>query len=244
LKPANILLTSGGGGDGEARPKITDFGLAKKLDNRSSGQTAAGLVVGTPSYMSPEQAKGDLPGIGPATDIYGLGAILHACLTGAPPFTGETPLETAQQVIDAEPTPPSRLNPAVPRDLDTICLKCLSKSSSGRYPTAEALAEDLRRYLAGQPILARPTCLAERTWRWCRRNSAVVGVVVVVMLVMSCAFAWSTALWLRVERLQHQADAERAAIRRATEEDVAAIPEPTGLNGGGRTDRQECQAHQ
>ena len=147
LKPTNVLYTS----DGIA--KITDFGLAKRVDS-DDGQTQSGQIVGSPSYMAPEQARGHSRNVGPAADVYALGAILYEMLTGRPPFKGETPMETVRQVIDDDPVTPSRLVPRVARDLETICLKCLHKDPARRYATARALADDLERYLDGKPIAA------------------------------------------------------------------------------------------
>src|SRR3954468_10730780 len=148
LKPANILLAADG------TPKISDFGLAKHLDEDNS-QTQSGSVLGTPSYMSPEQAEGRIKEIGPATDVYALGAILYEMLTGRPPFKGATVMDTLEQVIHEEPAPPSRHQPKLDRDLETVCLKALAKDPAKRYASALALAQDLERYLAGEPILAR-----------------------------------------------------------------------------------------
>ena len=168
LKPANILLTP------EGVPKVADFGLAKLLDVES-GLTRTDSVLGSPSYMAPEQAEGKTKDVGPAADVYALGAILYELLTGRPPFRGATVLETLQQVKTAEPVPPSRLVPGLPRDVETIALKCLQKDPGKRYESATALAEDLRRFQAGEPIVARPVGSLERAWRWCRRNPAVAG---------------------------------------------------------------------
>jgi len=154
LKPSNILL------DAEDRPHITDFGLAKRLD-LDSGQTRTGAILGTPSYMAPEQAGGQKQITG-AVDIYGLGAVLYELLTGRPPFRAESPLDTILQVIDRDPAPPRLLNPNVPRDLETICLKCLEKDPRRRYASAEALAVDLEHFLAGEPITARSTNILDR----------------------------------------------------------------------------------
>jgi serine/threonine protein kinase len=153
LKPGNVLLTAAGA------PKITDFGLAKHLDLQAS-LAPSGAVIGTPAYMAPE-ALGSSRQVGPAADVYGLGAILYECLTGRPPVQAATVLEIFDQVRNQEPEPPSELEPKVPRDLDTVCLKCLKKEPGKRYATAEKLAEDLERYLAGEAIEARPRKLAE-----------------------------------------------------------------------------------
>jgi WD40 repeat protein len=180
LKPANILLTTDG------QPKVGDFGLVKKLD--VSSQTHTGVIVGTPSYMSPEQAAGRTD-ITAAADVYALGAILYELLTGRPPFRGPTAMETVLQVINDEPVTPARLNPSIPRDLETICLKCLEKEMPRRYADAAALAEDLRRFQAGEPVVARPTGRLERAIKWARRRPtaaalSVVSVVAAVALVV------------------------------------------------------------
>jgi hypothetical protein len=147
LKPSNILI------DRQDEPHVTDFGLAKRL-HADRGQTRTGAVLGTPGYMAPEQAGGRVKELGPATDVYGIGAVLYECLTGRPPFQAETAMSTMQMVMEHDPAPPSLLNPNVERDLETICLKCLEKDPANRYATAEAVAEDLRRYLDGESISA------------------------------------------------------------------------------------------
>jgi eukaryotic-like serine/threonine-protein kinase len=168
LKPANILVDAAG------QPRVTDFGLAKRVQDNSE-LTASGQVLGTPSYMPPEQAAGKISQIGPAADIYSLGATLYAVLTGRPPFQAASSLETLLQVIDREPVSPRQLNPAVPHDLETICLKCLHKEPHRRYASAGDVAADLQRFAAGEPIQARPVGPAERAWRWCRRNRRLAG---------------------------------------------------------------------
>src|SRR5262249_52911833 len=181
LKPGNILLTP------EGAPKVADFGLAKLL-NVESGLTRTDSVLGSPSYMAPEQAEGKTKGVGPPADVYALGAIFYELLTGRPPFRGAAGLGTLEQVKAAEPVPPARLVPGVPRDAETIALKCLQKDPAKRYESAAAPAEDLRRYQAGEPIVARPVGWLERAWRWCRRNPVVAalaaGVVTLLVAVL------------------------------------------------------------
>jgi eukaryotic-like serine/threonine-protein kinase len=174
-------------------PKIADFGLAKQIQSEPGvygpgWQTQTGSVLGTPSYMAPEQASGRGRAIGPAADIYALGAILYEMLTGRPPFKAETPMETIHQVLTEEPVSLTRLQSKVPRDLETICLKCLQKESNKRYPNAEALAEDLRRFLAGEPIRARPVQWWEKGLKWTRRRPALAGLVAFLFLA-AMAFA-------------------------------------------------------
>jgi WD40 repeat protein/tRNA A-37 threonylcarbamoyl transferase component Bud32 len=177
LKPANVLL------DEEDQPKITDFGLAKVLQS-DSGQTRTGAVVGTPSYMAPEQARARKD-VGPACDVYSLGAILYELLTGSPPFRGETALATLALVADKDPVAPRLLNPRVDRDLETVCLKCLEKDPARRYASAEALAEDLRRYLDGEPISARRLGAAGRALKWARRRPAAAALLAVSLVAVA-----------------------------------------------------------
>ncbi len=178
LKPGNVLLTADG------QPKITDFGLAKRLDVEIS-QTQSGALLGTPPYMAPEQAAREKGAIGPATDLYALGAILYELLTGRPPFQAASVFETLEQVCSQEPVPPSRLQPKLPPDLETICLKCLQKEPHKRYASAVALADDLNRFLTGEPIQARPASAVERTIKWVKRRpttAALLGVSVAAAL--------------------------------------------------------------
>jgi serine/threonine-protein kinase len=179
LKPSNILL------DAEGRPHVTDFGLAKRLEVDSS-LTQSGLLVGTPSYMAPEQATAQRGAITTATDVYGLGAVMYVLLTGCPPFRGDSVLDTLEQVKQREPEPPSASNRLVDRDLETICLKCLQKEPRDRYVSALALAEDLEHWLAGEPIMARPISRRERFWRWCRRNPTLSILSAAVVRRPSC----------------------------------------------------------
>jgi hypothetical protein len=186
LKPANVLLSEDG------QPKITDFGLAKCLDS-DHGQTQSGVIVGTPSYMAPEQASGSGHRVGPATDVYALGAILYELLTGRPPFRAATPLETILQVAACEPTPPSRLRPRVPRDLETICLKCMHKEPGQRYSSGLELAEDCAAFLAGDPIRARPVGWLGRAVRRCRRHwiaATFLAVLLVLFTGGAAALLW------------------------------------------------------
>jgi WD40 repeat protein/serine/threonine protein kinase len=170
-------------------PKITDFGLAKHLDTQS--QTRTGAILGTPSYMAPEQAEGRAHAIGPATDVYGLGAILYEMLTGRPPFESESSLTTIRKLLTQEPISPIQLHRKVPRDLETICLKCLEKDPARRYHIAEDLAEDLHRFLTSQPIEARPASWSNRTFKWMRRHptwSAVAAAAVVAAVTLLTMF--------------------------------------------------------
>jgi len=207
LKPANILLTAAG------EPKISDFGLVKRLED-DAGQTQSGSILGTPSYMAPEQAEGRNKEIGPRTDVYGLGAILYELLTGRPPFRAASVLDTLDLVRTQEPIPPSQFQPTVPRDLETICLKCLQKDPAKRYPTAAGLGEDLRRYEAGEPILARPVGPAERLWRWCRRNRRVAALSGVVALLVVAWSITSTLLYRLALAHERVALANAATARR------------------------------
>jgi WD40 repeat protein/tRNA A-37 threonylcarbamoyl transferase component Bud32 len=185
LKPANVLLAADG------TPRITDFGLVKRLDE-DDGRTRSGAVLGTPSYMAPEQAEGKPDAVGPAADVYGLGAILYELLTGRPPFRGGKALDVLKQVRSRLPRAPRSLCPAVPRDLETVCLKCLQKGRKHRYGSAAELADDLRRFLDGLPVRARPVGRLARAARWCRRNPALasVGAVAAAALVAAGALWW------------------------------------------------------
>jgi serine/threonine protein kinase/tetratricopeptide (TPR) repeat protein len=238
LKPANVLYTS------DSVPKITDFGLAKRIDS-DAGQTESGQIMGSPSYMAPEQARGHSRAVGPAADVYALGAILYQMLTGRPPFKGETPIETARQVVDDDPVPPSRLVPRVERDLETICLKCLHKEPSRRYESAQALVDDLGRFLRREPIRARRTPAWERGAKWARRRpvaaaASAFGVVAIVSVIAASfihqrnSYLWSLQREQEGNRLSDQARKakgrdELARMAANLANFLKTIPPETGL---------------
>src|SRR5262249_18521409 len=193
-----------------------DLGLAKLV--REAGgpdRTRTGAVLGTPSYMAPEQAAGRLKETGPPADVYALGAVLYECLTGRPPFQGESDLDTLQQVRDAEPVPPARLRPQCPRDLETVCLKCLQKEPPRRYQSARELADDLRRFAGGEPVRARPVGPGERLGRWARRNpalaaaSGLAAAALVLVAVLSTFFGVSQS-WYAAHLHDALADSEES----------------------------------
>jgi tetratricopeptide (TPR) repeat protein len=232
LKPANILLSFSGrsadkvslrdGGVGpaplcerplnEAVPKITDFGLAKRLDGESE-HTHTGVIMGTPSYMAPEQAEGRARDVGPAADVYALAAILYEMLTGRPPFKGASVRDTIEQVCTREPVPPTQLQPKVPRDLETICLKGLRKEARQRYTTAQDLADDLQRWLEGRPIVARPVPGWERAWKWARRRPALAGLAAAVLVALLAGTA--SAVLYGLYQQQKAEAGEREANQKA-----------------------------
>jgi eukaryotic-like serine/threonine-protein kinase len=214
LKPANVLLDAGG------QPYVTDFGLAKLLES-DAALTPSGGVVGTPRYMAPEQAAGKQPST--AVDVYGIGGILYELLTGRPPFTAETPLETMLQVLEKEPERPRTINPRVHADLETICLKCLEKDPERRYGSAQAVAEELDRFLAGEPILARQIGPAARLWRWCRRKPVVASLSAALLLVFVGSFIAVTALWQQAVASNIEKEAQREVAetqRKAAEKNL------------------------
>jgi WD40 repeat protein/serine/threonine protein kinase len=232
LKPANILLQSG---DGKSKiqnlqfaiPMVTDFGLAKRIEG-GSNLTASGAIVGTPSYMAPEQAAAQKT-LSVAVDVYSMGAILYELLTGQPPFRASTPLDTLLQVMEREPQPLRTINPQIDRDLETICLKCLEKDPARRYGSAEALADDLGRWLAGQPIQARPTTTWERSIKWARRHPAVAAlagvttIAAAVLLIGGLVFNAELQVALgdvetkqaQLDQANRQVQDEREAVRKA-----------------------------
>jgi WD40 repeat protein len=203
LKPGNILLT------GDGTPKIGDFGLAKR-DSGGAGLTQTGAVLGTPTYMAPEQAAGEARAVGPACDIYALGGILYECLTGRPPFQGANPVDVLRQVLADSPVAPTRLQAGLPIDLETICLKCLHKEPVKRYASAGALAEDLGRFRKGVPILARPVGTAEWLLKWAQRRPAVAALLAALILAVTCGTAATTLLWRHAVGERDRADEARA----------------------------------
>jgi hypothetical protein len=241
LKPANVLLTKDG------QPKITDFGLAKELEAEVFlTHTASGALLGTPSYMAPEQAWGQARAIGPAADVYALGAILYECLTGRPPFIASKLLDVLEMVRSQEPTPPRRLRPEVPHDLETICLKCLRKEPWQRYGSAAELADDISRWRRGEPIRARRATLTERAVKWVRRRPTAAALVAVTVVA---AAVISLGLW----RSARQADEAERRDRTAKEEMrreryPATLAQAEDALATGRTDEarrlleEECPA--
>ncbi len=221
IKPGNILLDprlDSPSGEQTFVPRLSDFGLAKLHDAQTEA-TRSGTVLGTVSYMAPEQVEGRPRNIGPATDVYGLGAVLYEMLTGRPPFRGATDTDTLRQVLADEPEPLQRLRESVPLDLQTICLKCLEKEPALRYDGAAELAEDLRRFLNHEPIRARPLGRSERLRRWSRRHPAKTilcasGLILVLFLVIG---------WFQFQSLQRERDADRAASSKQDEERQQAI---------------------
>ena len=230
LKPANVLIAGNslphsqadGGPQAQLIPKITDFGLAKL--NTDSGRTRTGAVMGTPSYMAPEQASGNSKAIGSPCDVYALGTLLYELLTGRPPFSGETPFETIRQVISNEPVHPRRLVPKLPRDLETICLKCLAKAPSKRYASAGELADDLNAFLDGRPIRARPTSIWERTAKWVKRQPTLAALLAVsasaLVLLIAGIVVHNASLGEALHEAQTNLQKARIAEEHAREAEV------------------------
>lgn len=211
LKPANILI------DEDGRPHVTDFGLAKRVDLEAS-LTGTNSIMGTPPYMAPEQAAGQRTNFTTATDVYGLGAVLYALLTGRAPFVEQSVLETLNQVRERNPDLPSKYNPDVPQDLETICLKCLEKDPQRRYESAQDLADDLERWLAREPIVARPVGSAVRLWMWCKRKPAYAGLVASLVIVVIVGFAGMGTLWQQAKTQRDEKELQRLAAVKAQAE--------------------------
>jgi WD40 repeat protein len=210
IKPGNVLLTA------DAVPKIADFDLAKWIGPPGEfiDLDHPDCIMGTLCYMAPEQAAGRLEDIGPATDVYGLGALLYELLTGRPPFRGDTGVETLLQMVAESPLPPRRLRPTLPRDLEAVCLQCLHKDPRKRYLSAETLAEDLRRFLAGEPVHARPAGVGERVWKWARRRPALAGLAAAVVLVAAMGSTLATREWRQAVAASASARQNAAALAR------------------------------
>jgi len=207
LKPTNVLI------DEQDQPRIVDFGLARRLEGASE-LTVTGQVLGSPHYLPPEQATAQRGRVTRRTDVYGLGATLYHLLTGRPPFQAESLAQTLDSVLHTEPVAPHLLNPTVPRDLETICLKCLEKESGKRYPTAQHVAEELGRFLEGKPILARPVGPVSKVWRWCRRNpvtAAALGATLLSLVIGLAGVSWA---WRQAEAQRQRAEVGEATARR------------------------------
>ena len=224
LKPSNVLI------DPFDRPRITDFGLAKRLSGDSE-LTVSGQVLGSPNFMAPEQAQGASDELGPWSDVYSIGALLYHLITGRPPFQAATLTEVLRQVVANAPAAPRLLNASLPIDVETICLKCLEKEPGRRYPTAQALADELGRFLGGKPILARPIGPVGKTWRWCRRKPQAASLAGVAVLAIVLGFAGVLWQWQQAETQRKRAEAGKLSERqRAYISDISAAQ--AALKGG------------
>ncbi len=231
LKPSNVLI------DSNDQPRVTDFGLAKNLSN-DSDLTLTGQVMGSPSFMPPEQALGERGKMGPASDVYSLGAILYHALTGRAPFVGQSVADTLQQVESKEPIAPRLLIPAIPADLETICLKCLEKEPGKRFASAQELAEELGRFLRGETIHSRPVSAPEKIWRWCRRKPAIASLsLATIVLLLGVAIGSPIAAW-RIDRERQRAEkGELAARQKAYASDMNLAQQSLKLNNLGQARR-------
>jgi WD40 repeat protein len=219
LKPSNILIGS------DDRPRVTDFGLAKQVEVESS-LTTTGQPLGSPGYIPPEQISIQHGSVGPQSDVYSMGAVLYHLLTGRPPLLAGTLADTLRQVLEVEPVSPRQLNPAVPPDLATICLKCLDKNPARRYATAKELADELERFLTGRPILARPVSATGRLWRWCRRNPMMAGLTGLVLVSLLGGLSGVLWQWSRAEQANRELKAALLRAKVATAEDRLWRGEP------------------
>lgn len=227
LKPSNIIV------DKNDEPLIMDFGLAKRTEGEQSQLTMSGVVVGTPSYMSPEQASAKNEEVTARSDVYAIGAILYTLLTDRPPFRAANAFETLRQVLEAEPPSPRVLNPGIPRDLDTICLKCLQKEPHRRYASAQELSEELGRFVAGKPIHARPIGVVQRGWRWCRRNPVVAATTTAALVFLITALVVTTVAYFKTSAALAEADESFRQAQQAVDELFTEVSENDLFNTPG-----------
>src|SRR5262249_17690825 len=228
LKPSNVLI------DGNDEPGVTDFGWARRLEG-DSDLTMTGQVLGSPNYMPPEQATARRGKVDRRSDVYSLGAMLYHLLTGRPPFSGEALTDTLDQVLNSQPLSPRLLQPALPRDLETICLKCLEKQPDKRYATAHELAEELNRFLQGEPIQARPVSAPERLWRWCQRKPTTTASLATIALLVLIVLIGSPIALIRINRERQRAEEAGTKFeRRAYASDMNLVQQMLEINDLGR----------